>query len=951
MFKRLIISLLIIVFINNNLFSQNSITSNGHYLYAQSGDSLVVMATNCKWKKGIVNGRSPKFVFDETRLVYSVGDSMVCLTLGTDSTIVIKNVKSFVASHNLKSKWLACITKGEDQKCILFNIETGSLHSYDNVNEIGFSDNGALLYLKKEFADNYGRHASLDIISLSDVSIKRVWVSSSMNEKVVKQCFGSTDKSVAFIVQLMKDKLITNSIWYYQPENDIARLIIDNNNNEIEPGLTVGDTYIKLINNDNNILFSLKKSLQPIDPIIPDFELWSYTDPIIYSIERTNFISRDFVATCSLKYGHLIRIENEKDLLIGGRGNHINGLADINNAQFVNSHAIVARFSGDVVYKDIHYFLYEYNWNKATTADIYIISLLDGTRRLIKHNLKLSSNKLPEFEFSPDGQYVVFFDPETKNILSYDVSANATRNLTVNIKTTWRREDSETKTIDFYMRSGFFVRNGFESMVNWNFVNEKFIVYDHYSDIWLLDPKDDAKPINITNGLARKNLFKLTVLNTETVFKDKKVIFHVEDRKNHEQGVYRKDLASDSMLVIISMGAFNYEMQNINVMITPSAEIISFARESRIEPVQTFFTANYENIHPIITYDKTKIDTSIKIRVVTWKDPTGKMFDGVLRLPKGFDINKKYPVIVNCYEKFAAPNFNHFFRPYQGFDGINDEYFLNNGYIIFAPDIYMEVGSVVDATLQSITSGIKFISKFSFVNSKKIGISGGSFGGYITNLLVARTNLFAAAISSAGLSDPYGYYQTESLDRQGLSYSANCEVGQMRIGVNPWERPDLYIKNSAFFYADRVNTPLLMSSNKGDHRVPHSQSVDLFIALRRLGKKVWLLLGDDKPAHGGPVGLNMPIYYTQFFDHYLKDMPAPIWMTRGIPFRLKGTTFAQEYDSTMKTPGSGLLMQNDAALTPKQRELLKHKTTVNNDGRIVDVPADKPKKLKPKTNK
>ncbi len=154
-----------------------------------------------------------------------------------------------------------------------------------------------------------------------------------------------------------------------------------------------------------------------------------------------------------------------------------------------------------------------------------------------------------------------------------------------------------------------------------------------------------------------------------------------------------------------------------------------------------------------------------------------------------------------------------------------------------------------------------------------------------------------------------------------------------------WDRPDIYIKNSPIFYVNKVNTPLLTMANKSDLRVPYNQGFEFFKALRRLGKPSWLIQYDEGKHGAGPKGTgeDWNIRMIQFFDHYLKGAPAPIWMTRGIPARLKGTTLGLEYDTVVKTPGSGLLMENKGALTPQQKKLLKHKTTVNNEGRIVDV--------------
>lgn len=105
-------------------------------------------------------------------------------------------------------------------------------------------------------------------------------------------------------------------------------------------------------------------------------------------------------------------------------------------------------------------------------------------------------------------------------------------------------------------------------------------------------------------------------------------------------------------------------------------------------------------------------------------------------------------------------------------------------------------------------------------------------------------------------------------------------------------------------YADKVTTPLLIMHNTNDGRVPFEQGIEMFIALRRLGKKVWLLEyenGDHVLRHEKDA-IDYTIRMTQFFDHYLKDAPPPEWMTKGIPARLKGIETGLELDTTGAKP-------------------------------------------------
>jgi dipeptidyl aminopeptidase/acylaminoacyl peptidase len=143
----------------------------------------------------------------------------------------------------------------------------------------------------------------------------------------------------------------------------------------------------------------------------------------------------------------------------------------------------------------------------------------------------------------------------------------------------------------------------------------------------------------------------------------------------------------------------------------------------------------------------------------------------------------------------------------------------------------------------------------------------------------------------------------------GTSLQGFAEMGQLRTGSTLWSSPNTYIENSPVFKADKVQTPVLMINNKLDAIVHVDQGVQFFMALRRLGKKAWMLQYDGE-QHSVLQKRNkedLTIRMTQFFDHYLKDAPCPSWMIKGIRAKYKGIETGYELDRTGRTPGPGLL--------------------------------------------
>ncbi|MEB0249648.1 prolyl oligopeptidase family serine peptidase, partial [Mucilaginibacter sp. 5B2] len=222
-------------------------------------------------------------------------------------------------------------------------------------------------------------------------------------------------------------------------------------------------------------------------------------------------------------------------------------------------------------------------------------------------------------------------------------------------------------------------------------------------------------------------------------------------------------------------------------------------------------------------------------------------------------------------------------------------WFVSNGYLVFAPDISYETGHPGASAVEFVNSGVEALKKNPWVDGQHIGIQGQSWGGYQVAYLITQTNMYAAAWAGApvaNMTSAYGGIRWES----GINRQSQYEKTQSRIGATLWDKPNLYIENSPLFQLPKVKTPVVIMSNDADGAVPWYQGIEMFTALRRLGKPVWLLQYNDE-AHNLVKRQNrkdISIREAQFFDHFLKGAPMPVWLDKGVPAVDKGKDWGFE---------------------------------------------------------
>jgi dipeptidyl aminopeptidase/acylaminoacyl peptidase len=272
-----------------------------------------------------------------------------------------------------------------------------------------------------------------------------------------------------------------------------------------------------------------------------------------------------------------------------------------------------------------------------------------------------------------------------------------------------------------------------------------------------------------------------------------------------------------------------------------------------------------------------------KSELMHFKNSDGVPLSGILIKPENFDAKKKYPMMVYIYERLSE-GVHRFVDPRPG-HSINIAYYVSNGYVILEPDIIYTVGFPGQSALKCVLPAVQAVVDEGFIDEKAIGIQGHSWGGYEIAYMVTQTNRFRAASPGALVSNMTSAYSGIRWGT-GLPRQFQYEHTQSRIGGNLWEYPMRFLQNSPVFQADRVQTPILMLANDADDAVPWYQGIEFYLALRRLGKEVYMFNYNGEPHHLNkrPNQKDYTMRLQQFFDHYLKSAPMPEWMQRGIPY-------------------------------------------------------------------
>ncbi|MFB6317021.1 alpha/beta hydrolase family protein [Saccharicrinis sp. FJH54] len=506
------------------------------------------------------------------------------------------------------------------------------------------------------------------------------------------------------------------------------------------------------------------------------------------------------------------------------------------------------------------------NWTAKFLNDYYLVDMLNGRKQpLIKG--------VNSVNISPDENFAVYFQPSDSNYYVTDIKKGSSQVLNTGIPTMLVNEENDIPDDP-----------GNYGIGGWSKNDDKVYIYDRY-DIWEVDPKGKSAPVNLTKGRQSRTRYRFIDLEKDQEYIDpvKLQLLNVFNEKTKDAGFANLDLQRYEGPEDLVYNAKYYS----NPAKADESEIMYYTQQDCNEYPDLWICNRNMTVNQKISDANLQKDTFIwnTVELVKWRSFNGDELEGLLYKPENFDPEKKYPMMVYFYER-NADNLNRFNSIYPSYSTINKTLYTSNGYLVFVPDIKYRIGYPGQSAYECIVSGVEcLLDRYSWVDADHMALQGQSWGGYQTAYLVTQTNMFAAAMAGAPVSNmtsAYGGIRWGS----GMSRMFQYEHTQSRIGGSLWDKPLLYIENSPLFYANKVKTPLLIMHNDNDGAVPWYQGIEYFVALRRLDKPVWMLTYNNEPHNLKPSSwgnrMDLSTRMKQFFDHYLKDEPAPDWMVHGV---------------------------------------------------------------------
>lgn len=688
-------------------------------------------------------------------------------------------------------------------------------------------------------------------------SLKPLWRQKGEYEQL---SFDEQGRQAAFFLNLdtTKAQIPPFALAYWKDGLDSARIIADTTSGFLPENWIIGESFRPTFSRDGSKLYfgmappPILQDTNLLDDEIVNVEVWSYQDGLLHTNQKT-LVEQEKKRT----YEVVWHIAAERFVPLAS--------VDMPEMRFdPERNAGAALGYSEKGYQQL------ITWEGAVRRDLWLVDVNTGSRKEIAKNLR----GYPLL--SPDASFAVWYSDPDSAWYSYQVKTGEIRPITRNEGHPFYDELNDVP--DYPNAYG---------LATWTKDDKYVLIYDRY-DIWQIDPRGQAPPLNLTKGRDSRTVFRYAQLDPEERFVEpgQRLLLHIFDEKTKASGYGFLLLGAGQPIQLLKE---NYAYQRRPQKAKDVDRLLFTKQNFQTFPDLLYSDFSFQKPRKVSDANPQQSEYSWgSIELYEWTSLDGYALQGLLVKPEGFDPKKKYPLLVNFYER-SSDGLNNYHTPLPGRSSINYAHYASRGYVIFNPDIPYRDGYPGESCMNAVIPGVTSLVDKGFIDKERIGVQGHSWGGYQVAYLLTKTDIFKCAESGAPVVNMFSAYGGIRW-QTGLSRQFQYEHTQSRIGGTIWEYPLRFISNSPIFEMDKVNTPVLIMANDNDGHVPWYQGIEYFTALRRLGKPSWLLNYNEEPHW--PLKLqnrkDFQIRMSQFFDYYLQDAPMPQWMERGVPAIEKG---------------------------------------------------------------
>jgi dipeptidyl aminopeptidase/acylaminoacyl peptidase len=522
------------------------------------------------------------------------------------------------------------------------------------------------------------------------------------------------------------------------------------------------------------------------------------------------------------------------------------------------------------------------SWLGEDHADVYAVSLADGTRKLL-------ASATTGATLSPAGGFALTWDPSLRHWIAISTATGRRVVLAPNADVRFDLEDDDHPAPPEPYGTG-----------GWLSDDRGVLLYDRY-DVWLASPVTGAA-ISLTHGAGRRTHTVFSPVQTdpdaEAFSVDAPILLSLIDDHTFASGFARVSPTGGVPTVLFERdeqvngfrnpGGGNFHDLTRPPLAARHADRYVFSRET-FRTFRNLWSSDASFAHLAQVTDANPQQAKYRWgteRLISFHSADGTPLRAVMLIPDGLKPDRSAPLLVYFYERWSG--YLHQYYPPAPGTSPNFTRYVSNGYVVLLPDVRYRVGHPGASAVDAILPAVDVALRSGYIDEKHMGIAGHSWAAYQINYLITKTHRFRAAEAGAAVDDMFSAYAGIRLE-SGNVRESQYEHGQSRIGATPWDRPDLYLENSGLFGIKNVTTPYLTIANELDGAVPQFQGIEYITAMRRLGKVAYLFSfdGEDHNLVGRENQKYWTVHLDEWFDYWLKGAPRPSWMD-GVQYLQRG---------------------------------------------------------------